>query len=70
MGPSLIHLRTAEIMRDERLRTAGATRRANTGARPEPIGDVADPHERQRALVCASLLMSDRRDASTHRRWA
>jgi hypothetical protein len=28
-----------------------------------------DPHARQRTLVRASLLMSERTDAPTHRRW-
>ena len=42
-------------------------------ARDEPVKRLAsgqDDHERQRALVRASLLVSRRRDAPTHRRWA
>jgi hypothetical protein len=49
----------------EQLRIAQARPRQQTRAgRLERIGGGADAHNRQRALVCASLLLSPRHDAA------
>jgi hypothetical protein len=63
------------------LRPAGVTRlprrvRVDAPASPRrrsiggPAWDVLDAHERQVALVRASLLLTRRPDRPTHRRWA
>lgn len=70
MGPSLIHHHHAAVVRDEQLRVADMRRRAKASAPPERVGRGTDAHERQRALVRLSLLLSRRRDPATHRRWA
>jgi hypothetical protein len=62
---------TSHVMRertDDRLGVAADRRRAGAGASPERGGGSA--HDRQLALVLASLLFSRRRDAATHRRGA
>lgn len=51
---------------------------ATAAGRPDPrrdalerlTGEAEDAHERQRALVRASLLLAPGRDLPTHRRWA
>jgi hypothetical protein len=48
---------------------AAERHRAGSGASPEPA-DGGDAHDRQLALVLASLLFSRRRDVATHRRGA
>jgi hypothetical protein len=70
MGPTLIDLTHAATIRDERLRVADARRHAETTARLERMGGGVDAHERHRALVRLSLLLSRQRDRAPHRRWA
>ena len=61
----------AQALTDDLLKVVSRSYRL--AARDEPDKRLAsgpDDHERQRALVRASLLGSPRRDAPTHRRWA
>jgi hypothetical protein len=61
---------TSHVMReriDDQLRVAAERRRAGVGASPER-SDAGDAHDRQLALVLASLLFSRRRDVAAHRR--
>ena len=61
----------AQALTERELQVARANHRP--AAPDEPVKRLAsgrDDHERQRALVRASLLVSRRRDAPTHRRWA
>jgi hypothetical protein len=66
MGDLHSHL-TRELI-DDRLRVAGERRRPDADAPSAPIGSASNIHKRQVALVCASLLLSRRRDSATHRR--
>jgi hypothetical protein len=65
-----IHWQTAQAMRDERLRAA-ARRRLHAASRRSTAGrDELAAHERQRARVRASLLMTRREDRPADRRGA
>jgi len=69
MGPSLMHLTHAAVVRDEQLRVAREHRRseASSESLERPDSDRMDAHEYQRALVRASLLLSRREPASRRR---
>jgi len=59
----------ADALAEDRLRTARGRRAVASTHAPGPER-AHDEHERQRALVRASLLRSTRSDRPTTRRWA